>query len=391
MLIIDILFSVIFLVLTYNLKNLYEFTDDERKMINWIFLFHTIVCFAATPILFYGGDAKHYWMYPKTETFATIWNLVVETPRPSQIMFLICYFPSNFLNLSFLTGMLLFSLFGFWAFLFIILTIKSFIPNLMELRHVTIFRISILPYMFLLPNMHFWSVGIGKDTLLFFSISLIIYSLIYFRKRWMGIIIGTVIGYYLRPHVLLFLAAGYGFAFILSTKLSLFQKIAFAIISSIIFFPLLNYVLEFAQIEELSTEHIENFSTGKSAALSVAGSGIDFSNYPYPLKVLTFIFRPLFFDINGVPAFIASAENLIQLFLFIFFFRNKSIKFIFKANIIIRTSFFYFVIGALAFAPVMSNLGIIIREKNMLMPAFIIFILASVKYKLMTIQNNGRN
>src|SRR5690606_11798572 len=140
--------------------------------------------------------------------------------------------------------------------------------------------------------------GIGKDSLLFFSISIILYSLMNVRKRWLGLIIGVAIGYYLRPHVLLFLAAGYGLAMILSGKLSLFQKIACAAVGSALFLPLLANVLEFAKIEAFTTEHIEDFSSGKSTALAKAGSGIDFSEYPYPLKVLTFVFRPFFFDIN---------------------------------------------------------------------------------------------
>lgn len=391
MLLLDLIFSLLFLMMTFNLKNLYAFNAAEKKMINWVFVFHTAVCFAATPILLYGGDARHYWMYPKTEPFEVIWGLVVETPRPSQIMFLLNYFPSNVLNLSFLPGMLLYSLLGFWAFLLIMLIVKSFIPDLSKLNDITLARFPIYPYIFLLPNMHFWSVGIGKDSLLFFSVSIILYSLMNVRKRWLGLMIGVAIGYYLRPHVLLFLAAGYGLAMILSAKLSLFQKIAFAAVGSAIFFPLLNNVLEFAKIEAFTTEHIEDFSSGKSSALSKAGSGVDFSNYPYIAKVMTFVFRPFFFDINGIPAFIASVENLIQLLLFYFFFKNRSLPFIFKSNIIIRASFFYFVIGALAFAPVMSNLGIIIREKNMLMPAFLIFVLASVKYKQITLNNNGQN
>lgn len=389
MLLLDIIFSLVFLIITYYIKDGYDFSVAEKKMINWIFVFHTIVCLAATPILFYGGDANHYWLFPKQQTLTVIWEMVVNNPRPSQIMFLICWFPSNFLSLSFLPGMLLFSLLGFWGFIFIMQTVKSFIPDLMELTKVKLAGVPIFPVIFLLPNMHFWSVGVGKDTLLFFSVSIIIYALLNLKKRWLHLLIGILVGYYLRPHVLLFLAAGYGVSFILSGKLNLFQKIAFAAVGSVIFFPLLSNVLEFAKIDQFTTEHLDDFSSSKSSALSKAGSGIDFTDYPYPLKVLTFIFRPFFFDINGIPAFIASVENLIQLLLFYFFLKNKSVKFVFKSNVVIRTCFFYFIIGALAFAPVMSNLGIIIREKNMLMPAFLIFILASVKFKLITNKNNG--
>ena len=387
--IVDIVFTLFFLLIGFNIKNLYNFSQEEKKLLTVLFIFHVLVCVAYI-FIFGKVDGFFYWMAPKQMEWMDLWSRVVDNPKPTQIMYLINFFPSNILQLSFPVGMFLYSVVGFWAFIFILLTIKSFIRNLSELHQVTLLGIPLFPYIFLLPNMHFWSVAVGKDTLLFFSIAVIIYGLCNVRKRWFGILIGVSIAYFLRPHILLFLAAGYGMAFLFSTKLNLFQKIAYAAVGAIIFFPLLANVLEFAKIEAFTTEHLDDFSSSKSSALSKAGSGVDFTNYPYPLKVLTFLFRPFFFDINGVPAFIASVENLIQVFLLVFFFKNKSVKFILKSHIVIRTCFFYFMIGALAFAPVMSNLGIIIREKNMLMPAFLIFILASVKFKMINHGNTPR-
>ena len=387
----DAIFIPFILLLAFSIKNRYPFSEREKTVINWVYLFHFIVCISSVWLFYTGGDAKAYWLFPKAMTYEQVWGNFVSNPRPTQFLDLINYFPTNVLGLSFFSGMIIYSFFGFWAFLLIMLTIKEFIPDLSQLQGVKLMGLPVYPFVFFLPNMHFWSVAIGKDSVLFFSVSAILYALANVKKRWLYLVFAAAAGYYLRPHVLLFLAAGYGMAYILSTKLNLFQKILFASVASVIFFPLLNNVLDFARIEELSTEHLDDFSSSKSAALSKAGSGIDMSNYPYPLKVLTFLFRPFFFDVNGIPAVIASVENLIQVFFFYFFLKNKSLKFIVKANLIIRTSFFYFVIGALAFAPVMGNLGIIIREKNMLMPAFLIFILASVKYKMNTIKYNGAN
>lgn len=378
---LDILFSLIFVILSFNLKNLFSFTDEEKKLTNIICIFHTIVCLAATPILFYGGDAKNYWLMPKNLEFNYLWNWMLEKPKPTQIIYFINYFLSNTLGLSFLIGMLFYSLLGMLGFLYLLQATKNFIPELSSLSHLKIFGIPIYPYIFLLPNMHFWSVGIGKDTLLFFSVCLFIHSVLNIKKRYIGLIIAAAISYFLRPHILLFLISGFALAYVLSTKFSINQKIIYTSIMFVAFMPLLNTVLEFAKIEQFSTEHIENFTSSKSKALSVAGSGVDLASYPYPLKVLTFLFRPFFFDVNGIPAIIASVENLIQVFLIIVFFKSRGFYFIMRSNYIIRGCFFYYLIGALAFAPVMSNLGIIIREKNMLMPAFLIFILASIQFK----------
>ena len=55
------------------------------------------------------------------------------------------------------------------------------------------------------------------------------------------------------------------------------------------------------------------------------------------------------------------------------FLKNKPIKTFRDGSIIVLGSFLYWLIGALAFAPMLGNLGIIIRERNMFLPAFIIF------------------
>jgi len=341
--------------------------------------------------LFYGGDANHYWSGPQNMRFNEVLNLVEENPRPTQIMFLINHFFCSTLGMSFLSGMLMYATVGMGAFLLILRTVKEFLPDLNNLKRVRIFKIPVYPYIFLLPNMHFWSVGIGKDTLLFFAVSLFIYGLVNINKRFLAIIISIIICYFIRPHILLFLVAGFALAFVLSKKFSVYQKVFFSMLMLIAFMPLLNSVLQFAKIDQFSTEHITDFTTSKADALSVAGSGLDFSNYPYPLKVLTFLFRPLFFDVNGIPAVIASVENLIQIFLIIFFFKNKAWFLIKESHYIIRGCFFYYIIGALAFAPIMSNLGIIIREKNMLMPAFLIFILASIQFKLQQYEKQNKS
>lgn len=380
MIILDILFSLIFLFLSYSIRNFYSFNNAEKKLLFLIFIYHTAVCFAATPILFSGGDARGYWMIPKLVSFDDLWASVVAIPRPTQIMHLINYFFSNTLGLSFLTGMLMYSFLGMWSFVLILKVIKTFVSDIRVFRGVKVFGVSIYPLVFLLPNMHFWSVGIGKDTLLFFAVSLFIYSLLDVRKRFLGMLLAVVISYFIRPHVLLFLVAGFAIPYVFSPRFNFLQKLALSGVMLAAFFPLLNSVLAFARIDELSVEHMTSFNENKAAALSVAGSGVDISSLPYPLKILSFMFRPLFFDAHNTLAVVASIENLIQILLVLFILKNRFLLLIRKMHFIIKGCFFYYLIGVIAFAPIMSNLGIIIREKNMVMPAFLIFVLISVHY-----------
>lgn len=59
---------------------------------------------------------------------------------------------------------------------------------------------------------------------------------------------------------------------------------------------ILPLVLKYSKIEEASLVSFDKFSNAKAAVLSGSrtGSSIDISSYPFPLKVFTFLFRPLF-------------------------------------------------------------------------------------------------
>jgi hypothetical protein len=91
--------------------------------------------------------------------------------------------------------------------------------------------------------------------------------------------------------------------------------------------------------------------------------------------VLTFLYRPFFFDINGIPALIASFENLLLLLLSVKVLRNSPFKSFRKSPFIIQGLIYFLIIGTLAFSQSLGNLGIMLRMRNMFLPGLIIFIL----------------
>ena len=70
-------------------------------------------------------------------------------------------------------------------------------------------------YLLLLPNIHFWSVAIGKDSLIFFGISFLAY-LYFFRKKWFLYIFPILLVAFIRLHVLFFILLAFGFTQLLS-------------------------------------------------------------------------------------------------------------------------------------------------------------------------------
>src|SRR5690606_26625510 len=91
-------------------------------------------------------------------------------------------------------------------------------------------------------------------------------------------------------------------------------------------------------------------------------------------KLFTFWFRPLFFDSPGMLGFIVSVENLIYLFLFFKVLKKDFFKFLRKSPISVKMSLTVFFLTSLAMTFVMSNLGIIMRQKSMVM-YFLFFVI----------------
>jgi hypothetical protein len=142
-------------------------------------------------------------------------------------------------------------------------------------------------------------------------------------------------------------------------------------------------VMEFAKIEEASVDSFDKFSVGKAALLSRShtGSAVDISSYPFPLKVFTFLYRPFFFDINGIPSVLASFENLLLLVLSFTVLKNKPLQTFKNAPFVIQGMVYFLLIGTLAFSQTLGNVGIMIRMRNMFLPGLIVFIFWHFSYR----------
>lgn len=380
MILLDILVFIICILTGNSLRNFFSIFDRyDKNLLKKIFWYHL-----AASIVFYlyitnfGGDAEHYWVAPKSLSFENVWNDVVTLSRPTEIMLFLNFFPSNVLGLSFFIGNIIYGVIGYSAIVYFLALLKSLIPNYRYLRYIKVFNISIFPLLLFLPNLHFWSAGVGKDALLFFFISQFTYSLLNMRKRFLGFGISVFLSFLLRPHITFFLFAGFGVAYTLVRKMPFYKRTFLILLFSLTFGYLFVAVLSFVKLEQFTTEKISDFSDKKVKALAATGgSTVDITSYPYPLKVVTFLYRPIFFDINNPIAIFASFENLLLIILTIKFLIRKPIKTFKQSHFIIKGSFIFFMLGTLAFSLILGNLGIMLRQKNMLMLMFFLVVLHS--------------
>lgn len=374
--ILDIAICIIVFFVGFHLKNLFsDFSRFDRKVLNQLFLVHFVIAIAFHfYIATFGGDAQYYWSEPKNSTLDDIFA-IIERGSATGSIYLINYIPSKLLQLSFFTGNMLYALLGYLGFIYLYRTVKFVLPNSEKLKRLKIFSIPIFPWIFFLPNLHFWSSGIGKDTILFFCIMAFTYGLHHIKKRFLLLALAIVLSLAIRPHITLFLLIAFGIAFLLDGRLKVYQKAMLSVFFVAGFVMLFEYVLRFVQLESFETGAIEQYASTKASKLNQAtsGSGIDISGYPFPLKVFTFLYRPFFIDGTGLLALIASVENLIILLFTLKILFNKPWRAFREAKSSVKGMFFFFLMGTVSFSIILGNLGIMLRQKNMFIPFFIVF------------------
>jgi hypothetical protein len=346
-----------------------QLSNKDRSALNKLWAFHLLIsiyfCF------FVFGDAVGYWKVSKGLTFDQFVSYLYEA-KGTYFMYSFNYFPSGVLDLSYFAGTMLYSFIGFMGIVFFYILAIRTVPYNVKFKGYKLF-----PLVFFMPNLHFWSSGIGKDTLLFFCIGIFVYSILNIVKRLPLLVLSLLLSFLLRPHITLFLLVSYALAYVFGSKVSGFKRIALVILLVGGCISILPTVMEFTKVEEASVESFNQFSERKAAALSreQTGSAIDVSSYPLPLKIFTFLYRPFFFDVNGVPALIASFENFALLVLSIHAFRYKPIDTFKAAPVVIKGLLFFLAMGTLIFSQSLGNVGIMIRMRNMFLPGMLIYFL----------------
>ena len=367
----DIFFNVLLFALGYLFINSFKTKISAQNLstLKKLALFH--ILFGTYYCFFGNGDSVGFWNYAKFMDYNDFLYCIQEQ-QGTYFMYALNYYPSNVLGLSYFTGTMIFSLIGFIGLTYFYLIAIELIPKNPKFRGIYLF-----PLLFFLPNLHFWSCAIGKDSLLFFCISFFVYGLMNPIKRMPMLVIGLFLSYFIRPHITLFLLLSFGMAYFLGKKISLFRRTVFVAVMIGIAIAIFPMVMKFAKIEEASIDGFDKFSNAKVTSLSKVNisTSVDISSYSLPLKVLTFLYRPFFFDINGIPALIASFENLLLLLLSVKVLRNSPFKSFRKSHFIIQGLIYFLIIGTLAFSQSLGNLGIMLRMRNMFLPGLIIFIL----------------
>ncbi len=352
-----LLFSLFYWVIPPLLVQRLSRQFDKRVFFGIATIHYLVVLYYMVYSLSNPADARAYFEDASRDVaWHTHWNLGYDF----VVAFLYPFV--QWLTFSYIMSYLPYALVGLASYYLLLKYIRRIFPTVN----------SRWSYVLWLPQLHFFTCAIGKDSLIFFGICLMAIS-IFPRVKWGTLVMGIIIVTLVRLHITVFFLAGLVCYYILVSKMTVYLKVFLvgAILAAfLIVFPIFNEFVGLGKSESY-TEYVER----RQGYNTDAGSSVDVANQNFVIKALSYVGRPLFFDANSILMLEASIENIVWLFMFLyvlcFSFRRWSIA----------RSVFVFILPMLTFlipnAILLTNLGIAMRQKTMLFPflylAFICF------------------
>lgn len=352
------------------------FSTTFMNKLFWYHLLFGLVYY--TYASFNPSDSHRY--FERTSLHEGSWGELFGTS--TTFIDFMAYPMIHWLGFNYEMMMLFFVWLGYLGFLYAYLFFRENIPVKVKVFK----RWDFLTLILFLPNMHFWTASFGKGAPIFFGLMLFAYAIKAPNQRLVSLVLGSFIIYFIRPHVFFFVAVGTVIGFMFGReRISMAQKIFITVGLVSVLILAKDQILAMGGIDgsdDLLSD-FQAFSSDRSSELGKSGSGVAMSSYPLPLKLFTFWYRPLFIDAPGVLGLVVSVENLLYLLLTFKLFQKGFLKFLRKSPMMVKMSLVVFFLSSLAMTFIMSNLGIIMRQKSMVM-YFLFFViyyfLAQKKY-----------
>ena len=335
-------------------------------------LMHFFVTFISYNFVISGSaDAKYYYW---ESTYITDWGLSYLSNGTSFIVFLnymlVQWFQSSFLGC--------FLVFSFISYLGCLKLFKIII-------NITHKDYSGWYFFLLLIGVHFWTVSLGKDSLMFYAMCCLCYN-IYFDKPKIHYILPLLLVGFIRLHVLIFVLLGGGISYVFTNnKIKMQTKFAFA---GLVFGALLFLIPFF--LKEIAVTNISDIEGKLQNSMNAnleGGAGVDMKDSNLVVKWFSYMFRPFIFEARE-PMFLVSAlENLVWLYIFFIIIKGLFFDKI-KTNYILWSYIGIILACTLPLAYTLANFGISMRQKIMIFPFFLILFFIVKKHRKSFYENS---
>ena len=242
-----------------------------------------------------------------------------------------------------------------------------------------------------LPGMYFWTSAIGKDAPLFLAAALAMWAMILIERRWWWFAFAMFIMVLVRPHIAFIAAAAFAMAVVMGRGITPGVRVGAMVFAALCLGFVGATVQSSLKVDLLSVGSVTNYVDGFVSNAAVAADAADMTSSPLPFKLFSLLYRPLFFDYNGVFSLIPSVQNLFMLGFTVFLFKNRRLWVsIFRQHLAMRFATI-FLVGMIVLLTIMYyNVGLGLRQREMFTPAlyFVISVLAAYRWReALTLRN----
>ncbi len=230
---------------------------------------------------------------------------------------------------------------------------------------------------FFLPSLLFWTAGISKETMMYLSLGLMAYGaarvLVHQRGGAVLLVVGAIIGVYVRPQELLLFMGAFALAGVFRPRN---RKQSFRLVRRLSVMALQAVLLLAAiSLSQQLAKHAPVFNLNQLAQNN-RGQASSLHYHPgpsgYPRDVFTVLFDPLPFNAHGSAQRLAAFENTVIIFLFLTSFRRfwHLGRACFTRPYLLLCVM-YSIAFPYAFAA-LNNLGLIDRERVLMLPFLLV-------------------
>jgi hypothetical protein len=343
-------------------------TESRSRLILFVLLLLAHVGASIAGFLYsqeFGGDVRLYY-YDTSGIYGRATGL--------STIFLINFvqFLKDYIGGSFFDYFLLFQAIGFWG---ILLVLRAFDDIHRELGQPTFNNIYLILF---LPGLHFWTSSIGKDAPVFFAVALCTWAAFRLNTRYLAFAAGVGVALLVRPHIALLALVAFALTLLVGRGTSLFLRVALLAVVLAGIGSVAGLVESTVSGLNLSsTDSLGEVLESRSQVSEESGADVSITGASFPVKLLSLLFRPFFFDANGAFGYVASLENLVLLGVFFTLVRRFGTGLaVARATVFARFAFFFFVLITLLLALFNYNVGLGLRQKMMMMPTLLVFFAA---------------
>lgn len=226
------------------------------------------------------------------------------------------------------------------------------------------------------PSLHFWSSALGKDGPFLFATSLAVWAAMRLPSRTKALVGALLLMLFIRPHIALVAGAALSLAVVVGKGIPTYMRIALflvAVAGTGLAATTLEsaYAIDITSAESIGRqfERVDNVLNSDDAGTTAVSGG-------FGVRLLSLMFRPLFFDANELFALIASVESVFLIWMvLVLLFRSRDVFRLFGSVFFARYTLIYTFVLTIFLAVGYWNVGLGLRQKwTMLIPMYLVLL-----------------